>query len=113
MDSEGESLPLLFFLKKKKIPRASAHPPKPAAATPIPAFTPVDSSLDPLSVSVGAAGWGSGVVVIRPGDVVIVVVGSEDVVDVVLVVEEVELDDVVDVVELEVELGWDLGRIQK
>jgi hypothetical protein len=54
--------------------------------------------------------------VIRPGDVVIVVVGSEDVVDVVLVVEEVELDDVVDVVdvvELEVELGWDLGRIQK
>ena len=47
---------------------------------------------------------------IRPGDVVIVVVGSEDVVDVVLVVEEVELDDVV---ELEVELGWDLGRIQK
>ena len=44
---------------------------------------------------------------------VIVVVGSEDVVDVVLVVEEVELDDVVDVVELEVELGWDLGRIQK
>jgi hypothetical protein len=56
MDSEGESLPLLFFLKKKKIPRASAHPPKPAAATPIPAFTPVDSSLDPLSVSVGAAG---------------------------------------------------------
>ena len=123
MDSEGESLPPLF-LKKKKHPRASAHPPRIAAATPIPAFTPVDSSPDPLSVSVGVAGRGSAVVVIETGGVVIVAGGSEDVVDVmlfggeevvevVLVVEEVELGDGLDIHELEVELGLDFGRIQK
>jgi hypothetical protein len=104
-------------LKKKKPPKASAHTPRIATATPIPAFTPVDSSFDSLSVcvsvSVGVAGRAWGVVVGRSEDVGIVVFRSEDVVDVMLVEGEVELDDEVELVELEVELGLDFGFIQK